>query len=370
MQVYQSIDDEWEQFTDNICSSWQGGYVASDYLSKDPPSSDIISPSADMVAPTATPVYISTKTKIAYLNSGIDIEHLFWNIPVIDYSKFQIGILKKQIKISTLSKEEFDLLQNRLIKETNVDQHIICHIETEDTLKDVRKISIGISKRDLIKNRCKKKGAFYNCFVLIIRIRPGDIFQEYHVKLFNTGKIEIPGIQQDHIFGHLLEKIIQILQPYYSNKLEYNKHSEETVLINSNFHCGFIINRNELFQILKYKYHIHAIYDPCSYPGIQCKYYYNKETFEPVNRECIEIQCMRKKKPVGLNIIEVSFMIFRTGSVLIVGKCDEHIIHKVYKTLTNLLSVEYPHICQCHGILKSIKIPKQTLKKKMTIMKH
>ena len=30
-----------------------------------------------------------------------------------------------------------------------------------------------------------------------------------------------------------------------------------------------------MFDILRQKYKIQAIYDPCSYPGIQCKFYYN-----------------------------------------------------------------------------------------------
>ena len=32
---------------------------------------------------------------------------------------------------------------------------------------------------------------------------------------------------------------------------------------------------------------------------------------------------------------EISFMIFRTGSVLIVGNCDENILHIIYQYLKN-----------------------------------
>jgi hypothetical protein len=48
-------------------------------------------------------------------------------------------------------------------------------------------------------------------------------------------------------------------------------------LINSNFNCGFFINREALYDILKFKYNLQSIYDPCSYPGIQCKFYYNPD---------------------------------------------------------------------------------------------
>ena len=39
-------------------------------------------------------------------------------------------------------------------------------------------------------------------------------------------------------------------------------------------------------------------------------------------------------------------MIFRTGSVLIVGMCDERILQHIYEFLKTLLKDEFTHICQ------------------------
>jgi len=39
-------------------------------------------------------------------------------------------------------------------------------------------------------------------------------------------------------------------------------------------------------------------------------------------------------------------MIFRTGSILIVGMCDEHIIYKIYEFLKNILITEFHKINQ------------------------
>ena len=50
--------------------------------------------------------------------------------------------------------------------------------------KDIRKISIGTCKKDILSYRSKKKSAFYNCFVLILRVKEDDIFKEIHVKVF------------------------------------------------------------------------------------------------------------------------------------------------------------------------------------------
>ena len=40
-------------------------------------------------------LFISTKTIIAYLNNSIDLEPLFWKIPIMNYYKRREGILKK-----------------------------------------------------------------------------------------------------------------------------------------------------------------------------------------------------------------------------------------------------------------------------------
>jgi hypothetical protein len=39
-------------------------------------------------------------------------------------------------------------------------------------------------------------------------------------------------------------------------------------------------------------------------------------------------------------------MIFRTGSVLIVGKCDETILLYIYEFIKNILNTELNKICQ------------------------
>ena len=37
------------------------------------------------VAPECSPIVISTKTKILYLNQPIELFRLFWNLPMIEY---------------------------------------------------------------------------------------------------------------------------------------------------------------------------------------------------------------------------------------------------------------------------------------------
>jgi hypothetical protein len=229
------------------------------------------------------------------------------------------------------------------------------------TFKDIRKITIGISKKDIMSYRSKKKQAFYNCFVMILRIKIDTLFREFHIKVFNTGKLEIPGVQSEPMFETVLKYIITILQPLYPTELTYLEKSD-TVLINSNFNCGFYINREVLYDILRCKYNIQAIYDPCSYPGIQCKFHYNNDIGVQTGT-----QITTENKEKYKNITEVSFMIFRTGSVLIVGMCDEYVLQDIYKYLKALFREEFKSICQkiiVPGDLAS-KDKKKKLRKKI-----
>jgi TATA-box binding protein (TBP) (component of TFIID and TFIIIB) len=175
-----------------------------------------------------------------------------------------------------------------------------------------------------------------------MRIKIKETFKEFHIKVFNTGKMEIPGIQNDEIFEEVLKNIIINLQPYVTEKLEYLQTSD-TVLINSNFNCGFYINREVLFDILKFKYNIQCIYDPCSYPGIQCKFYFNPQLAVQTGSQISQEDKDNKKYN---KIVEVSFMIFRTGSILIVGMCDEDVLYSIYEYLKTMLNAEFHKINQ------------------------
>ena len=39
-------------------------------------------------------------------------------------------------------------------------------------------------------------------------------------------------------------------------------------------------------------------------------------------------------------------MIFRTGSILIVGRCEEFVIREIYEFLKKILTLEYKEICE------------------------
>ena len=346
LNIDNNIDDEWNNFIankyENDASDDENNIIHENF---NPNSNDLntnMETFKNCTVPEPTDIYISTKSKIAYLAQPVDL-NIFWDINVLPYSTPRNGVIKKQIKINSKTPEELEFVQQRLQKELYFEEYVMSHIDNPNgriKFKDIRKITIGVSKKDIMSYRSKKKQAFYNCFVMILRIKIDNLFREFHIKVFNTGKLEIPGVQSEPMFEKVLSHIIDILQPFYLTPLSYFEHSD-TVLINSNFNCGFYINREILFDIIKNKYNIQAIYDPCSYPGIQCKFYYNNDIGIQTG-----MQITSENKDKYTNITEVSFMIFRTGSVLIVGMCDENVLFDIYHFLKALLKTEFKNICQ------------------------
>lgn len=291
--------------------------------------------------PKCTDIYISTKTKISYLNKAIDLNYLFWLLPITEYHEQREGIIKKQMKFQTTSKDDLEKILTKTSEYYYYKSDIINNIDNPNgkiKFKDTRKVSVGICRKDILNTRCKIKSAFYNCFVLVFRIYIEDAFKEIHIKIFNTGKLEIPGIKHDSLLDIVLDKLINVISKIDGYRdIGCLKERTETVLINSNFNCGYYINREKLYDILRHKYNINCCYDPCSYPGIQCDFYYNI-----VN----DSEEQTGKQPLSLkdDFIKISFMIFRTGSVLMVGKCTEVVLKKIYIYIRKILETEYNKI--------------------------
>ena len=315
------LDDAWDNFNDN-------DYHDSEYK---------VITNVPSTIPTCGKLLISTKTKILYLNKELDLYNLFWNIPMISYDDQKEGVIKKQSKFNFNSKEEVDDFDNKIKKiDKPVKTIILNQVENSNgrvKFKDIRKVTIGYSKNDIIKYNKKNKSAFYNCLVIIYRVYYENKFKEFHLKLFNSGKIEIPGIQNDKFIDICSDTLKHILNPFYEN-IEEIYEKRETVLVNSNFNCNYYLKRDELYNIMKYKYNIKCNYDSCNYPGIQCKY------------------ILKDKK-------EISFMIFRTGSILIVGKCENDELYEVYKYIIKLLNDNFTDIYQQDTVQKMIKVKKK-----------
>ncbi len=327
-----NLDDEWENFLAGETIEDNTKNIIVDH---------------DKLRDNCKELYISTKTKITYLEDEVELDNVFWKLPVLDYIERTEGIIKKQKKLKSNTKEEYNNFEIIKNKQKNINIYTISDIDNPSghtKFKYICKVNMGISKKDILSYKSKKRGAFYNCFVCILRVDHEDTFKEVNVKVFNTGKLSFPGM----LSNELMQKSLDLLIKIFDNagfKTNYNLNKVETVLINSNFNCGFYIDRDNLYNLLKSKYNLNVSYDPCSYPGIQCKY---------IIKNC-----------------KLSFMIFRTGSVLIVGKCSEKILYEVYETIKNILIEEHINIASKTVVeeKKKVKQEKKVKKKILYISK-
>jgi uncharacterized FlaG/YvyC family protein len=367
-----SIDNEWM----NFLQSQNNDTRPSSIINTTVPIVNCLDESIHMDVPECEDLYISTKTKVLYLNMPIDIQNIFWLIPITEYWKQTECVIKKQMKIVSKTKEEYEEYCRKLENVPYYTENIIKQIDNPSArrikFKDDRKITIGMSKKDIMNCRGKIKNAFYNCFAMILRFRYNDQFKEIHVKVFNTGKLEIPGILNTELLDIVKRMILDIIQPHIEDKLGFiESDREENVFINSNFNCGFYINRERLHNILRSdKYGIESAYDPCIYPGVKCKFYYNHELGED-NDELQNGQILVEDRKMKMSELidnnkysEISFMIFRTGSCLILGNCSNKTLMVVFRFIKDILFKEYSNIYVVNEDT-NVKIKKTKLRKKI-----
>ena len=338
-------------------------------------------------------LYISTQTQIFFLNqTELNVPEIFWKIPIIPYGSPQNGVIKKQMRVVSKDKEEFQTYEKHIQSLPYFHEKIMKQIDNPNArkikFKDVRKITIGISKKDIMNCHGKNKSAFINCFAMILRVQNKQKrFHEIHVKVFNTGKMAIPGIVDDELLENTKTLLIQILQPNFPHPLKMITAQESplvkrlvkansrklpmdvkkkksyfeyvtpkcNVLINSNFNCGYFIQQEKLKILLRDKYHLNPTFDPSMYPGVKCKYYYNhtlpdeeqtgRLSESDQNATMMELDSLTYEK-----YTKVSFMIFRTGNCLIVGNCTKPILLFVFEFVKGLLMQEYDEIKAVHDI--------------------
>jgi len=402
-----TIDDEWNHF---ITQMHNGG---SDFIihssvsdikdNKDTPV-ETVSTTQEYVRTSCESLYISTQTKIFFLNINVlDVDEVFWNIPIMEYGQPKQGIIKKQMRMIFKTPEEYIEYTTRLKEIPYYTETIITQINNPNArkikFKDERKLTIGISKKDIMNCHGKEKKAFINCFAMILRIpNKKNEFHEVHVKVFNTGKITIPGIidDDDTIFEMTKQFILDILQPHvkepihlipedeipllkkivknqkgksninqklYEDEMDTlvipkNSHIEyikqqSGVLINSNFNCGFYIDQMKLMRILKEKYKLEPTYNKSNYPGVKCKFYLNNELPLDIN---IQSGCLVKEDEDmttgnlknDKKYTKINFVIFRTGNNLILGNFSKKILLFIFEFLKNILMTEYEEIKTLH----------------------
>tara|TARA_B100001057_G_scaffold498368_1_gene605128 strand:- start:147 stop:899 length:753 start_codon:yes stop_codon:yes gene_type:complete len=218
-------------------------------------------------------------TAISSLNSDINLDHLFQNITIDN------------------------------------DDSVISYIEHG---------SLG-TKGESSKNKRKPrnpkltKKTFFNQVTLHVHCE-----KIVNVKLFNNGKIQMTGLKYEDHGIKVLDTFIPYLvklndksidKIFITSIIHYTPIN--IVLINSDFFIGYPIIREKLHEeIIRLGYY--SSYEPCNYPGVNIKYYYNVDSNDGIckcNAMCNgkgDGSCDGKCK-------KITIAVFQSGKALITG---------------------------------------------------
>jgi len=229
----------------------------------------------------------------------------------------QIGKLSSEINLNELSKS----------------------LEINDNLLYIE-FGSEVSKGDNLKKIPKKKKIrkyFYNQVTIHINME-----KRINMKIFNNGRIQMTGIKKEtqgyNAIELLIREINQLSEIQKMNIFEttdiHQIESIETVLINSDFDIYSEVNREMLHRLIV-DYGYYSSYEPCTYPGVNIKYYYNpiKNNFgicscdQPCNGKGKENTCKK-----------ITIAVFKSGKIIITGGRNKQNIQSAYKFITEFIN--------------------------------
>lgn len=347
------LDREWAVFLrDGVLPSDERSPAASESAERQAPCRHDAA-AADAEIPKLT---ISTQSNNAKLNSTTDIDvwAMFWALPVMPYVEQQEGVIKKQIKVQCANPAELTALRSRLVgvrscsfsKEEHIDDP-----EGTTPFRYVSKLSIGLASKEVKAHRAREKNAFFNSFTMVLRVRYQGKFKEIVIKVFNKNVLSLPGMLDEELRSSTLALIDRVLGDT-SRMLAPTKpplvHLPGTitgVMVNSNFRCGFGLDRDKVVNLARDQCGLETTYDPSNYPGVICRYYQpagvDTKGRCPCNPPCSTLRIGDKRSAATTvpapKCQKLTFMVFRTGSVLIVGRCHHTLLHHVHGFVARML---------------------------------
>lgn len=211
------------------------------------------------------------------------------------------------------------------------------NVEANDRIKYIEHgvNNKGINHKNSKSRKNEKKKFFYNQIT-------AHIFEEkiINVKIFNNGKIQMTGVkninQGENVLKILIDTIKNIpddiLDKILTNKLLHS-NPMEVALINSDFDCGFKIKREILHRkIIERGYY--SSFEPTIYPGVNIKYYFNKEKQNSGICNC-KSQCNGRGKNGFCKKITVA--VFNSGKIIITGGQSYEQLNKAYEFIDDIL---------------------------------
>ena len=216
-------------------------------------------------------------------------------------------------------------------------------VEIDDKIKYIEKGDLpprGEPTKKKRKSRNNKKNSvFFNQATI-------HYFHEkmINVKVFNNGKIQMTGLKYESqgktVIKELIQRIIDIDSQndhtiFLTKQDTYTFDNYRIVLINSDFDCKNSINRENL-QNTMIEMDMFSSFEPCIYPGVNIKYFYNTN-----NLGCKGIcNCERKcdGKGNGVDMCRrVTIAVFNSGKIIITGAMNREQLVECYDFINHTI---------------------------------
>ena len=199
-------------------------------------------------------------------------------------------------------------------------------------------INKGFNDKKLSKKKLESKKYFYNQLTLHIH-NSLKKNKRVNVKIFNNGRIQMTGINSDLVGSTTMEIVLkEFIQ--LSNKCDIFSDINilqigdlETVLINSDFDIHHEVDRESLHRSIVDNGYLSS-YEPCNYPGVNIKYYYN-----PLKRNFGICDCEKPCNGKGLNDTckKITIAVFKSGKIIITGGRSKYHIQIAYEFITEFI---------------------------------
>ena len=235
--------------------------------------------------------------------------------------------LPENLKISTMTatsqiytnKEVLDI--SKIYENLSINNNIVYIEWANNTPK-------GLSPKQESHKKKKNKKVFFNQITIVIVVE-----NDYNnIKLFNNGAISMTGVKSPkngqravNILVENINKIKDLLS--FESKMEHFN----VVWINSDYKSNFEIKRSELHQLLVNKYNIFSSFEPCIYPGVMSKFFWNVDYKNKPDKLLGKCYCSNLCSGKGNgsgngNCKKITISVFQSGSVIIGAQTFEQII--------------------------------------------
>lgn len=205
----------------------------------------------------------------------------------------------------------------------------------------------GVNPKQISVKKMNKKKVFYNQITIIIQ---PEIGFKNNVKLFNNGSISMTGLKNLNHGKQSVNLILDNIREIQKDKskdtlildnLDCKIVDYNIVLINSDFYIGYEIRRTELHKLLINNYNIFSSFEPCIYPGVNSKFYWNEDYLD--KEYCGRCYCTEDCSGKGVGkgngkCKTITIAAFQSGSIIITGARNIDQINIAYNFINSIFN--------------------------------